>query len=80
MHQDANTKTAIAIRHVTKSFRRPGGRGSVLALDDVSLDIAPNSFVSLVGPSGCGKTTLLRLLNGLIKPDAGLEYSAIVQR
>jgi NitT/TauT family transport system ATP-binding protein len=71
MHQDADTKTAIAIRHVTKSFRRPGGRGSVLALDDVSLDIAPNSFVSLVGPSGCGKTTLLRLLNGLIKPDSG---------
>jgi ABC-type Fe3+/spermidine/putrescine transport system ATPase subunit len=71
MHQDADTKTAIAIRHVTKSFRRPGGRGSVLALDDVSLDIAPNSFVSLVGPSGCGKTTLLRLLNGL-QPGEGL--------
>ena len=61
----------ISLRGVSKSFRR-GGRGApVQALEAVSLDIARDSFVSLVGPSGCGKTTLLRLIDGLVAPDAG---------
>jgi NitT/TauT family transport system ATP-binding protein len=62
---------AISVRSVTKSFRRPGGDNGVKALDGVSFDVAPNSFIGVVGPSGCGKTTLLRVLNGLIKPDSG---------
>jgi NitT/TauT family transport system ATP-binding protein len=45
--------------------------GAVLALSDVSLDIAPNEFVSLIGPSGCGKTTLLRLVGDLMQPTSG---------
>ncbi len=65
------TSAAISIRNVSKSFRRAESSPPVHALKNVSLDIAPNSFVSLVGPSGCGKTTLLRLLNGLIEPDEG---------
>ena len=40
-------------------------------MQQVSLDVEPNTFVTLVGPSGCGKTTLLRMLNGLIAPDSG---------
>lgn len=40
-------------------------------LKDVSFDIAPGAFVSLVGPSGCGKSTLLRLIAGLSEPTAG---------
>lgn len=41
------------------------------ALDDVSLTMARNEFVSVIGPSGCGKTTLLRLIAGLDQPDRG---------
>jgi NitT/TauT family transport system ATP-binding protein len=62
---------AISVRGVSKTFRRPKAQHGVKALDGVSFDIAPNRFVSIVGPSGCGKTTLLRTLNGLIRPDEG---------
>lgn len=55
---------------MTKTFRRPGA-APVAALDGVDLAILPDQFVSVVGPSGCGKTTLLRLMNGLVRPDAG---------
>src|SRR5438105_11906113 len=48
-----------------------GGAQAVLALADVSLDIAAGEFVSLIGPSGCGKTTLLRLIGDLMQPTAG---------
>jgi ABC-type nitrate/sulfonate/bicarbonate transport system ATPase subunit len=44
---------------------------AVRALADVSLDVAPQTFVSVVGPSGCGKTTLLRIIDGLILPTNG---------
>jgi thiamine transport system ATP-binding protein len=45
--------------------------GATLALDDVSLDVAPGEIVAVVGPSGCGKTTLLRVIAGLEVPDHG---------
>src|SRR5437762_12160053 len=52
---------------------RYGGSGgqAVQALADVSLDVAPGEFVSLIGPSGCGKTTLLRLIGDLMQPTGG---------
>jgi NitT/TauT family transport system ATP-binding protein len=52
---------------------RYAGHGGqpTLALTDVSLDIAPGEFISLIGPSGCGKTTLLRLIADLMQPTAG---------
>jgi len=43
----------------------------VTALQDVSLEVYPNDFVSIIGPSGCGKTTLLYLMAGFLKQDAG---------
>ena len=45
--------------------------GVVRALEDVSLEIRPREFVSLIGPSGCGKSTLLRLIGDLLAPTAG---------
>ncbi len=45
--------------------------GELPVLDDVSLRVAPGEFVSVVGASGCGKTTLLRIANGLARPDRG---------
>lgn len=56
----------ISLRHVGKSF------GDIRALSDISFEVQPGEFVSLVGPSGCGKTTLLRLMNGLLAPDEGV--------
>ena len=47
------------------------GSGAVLALDHISLDVAPGEFVCLVGASGCGKTTLLNLVAGLDQPTGG---------
>src|SRR5438105_8003394 len=59
----------IKIRGLSKSF--DARDGTVAAVDDVDLDIADNSFVTLLGPSGCGKTTTLRLIAGYIVPDTG---------
>ncbi len=63
MTDKADTKLQIA--DLTKSF------GSLLALDNLNLDVQAGEFIALVGPSGCGKTTLLRILAGLEEPDLG---------
>ncbi|MGH2688418.1 MAG: ABC transporter ATP-binding protein [Actinomycetota bacterium] len=54
---------------LVKVFRSPGTR--VLALDDVSLEIAPGEIFGLLGPNGAGKTTFIKCLLGLLRPDAG---------
>jgi NitT/TauT family transport system ATP-binding protein len=61
------TTPLISLRGVGKAFKD----GQVQALRDISFDVEDGEFVSLVGPSGCGKTTLLRLIDGLIRADAG---------
>jgi NitT/TauT family transport system ATP-binding protein len=59
------TRPAIRIRDLRKMF------GQLMAIDGVSLDIAPGEFFMIVGPSGCGKTTLLRILAGLESVTSG---------
>ena len=55
----------IKLRNVTKRW------GKFYAVDNLSLDIADNAFVTLLGPSGCGKTTTLRMIAGLETPTSG---------
>lgn len=55
----------VSVGSVSKSF------GDFKVLKDVSLDIKKGEFFSLLGPSGCGKTTLLRIIAGFERPDAG---------
>jgi len=60
----------IRLEGVDKTYRTRRG-DLVPALDDVTLDIAENEFVTLVGPSGCGKSTLLKLVAGLTPVSGG---------
>ncbi len=55
----------IDLQHISKSF------DSTMVLDDLSLTVKENSFVTLLGPSGCGKTTTLRIIGGFESPDTG---------
>jgi ABC-2 type transport system ATP-binding protein len=60
----SNQPIALALRGVSKSFDRP-------AVDALDLTIYGGEFYALVGPNGAGKTTTLRMVVGLLKPDAG---------
>ncbi len=56
---------AFAASGLTKRF------GSVRALDDVTLEVAPGELVGLLGPNGAGKSTLVKIACGLVRPSAG---------
>ena len=63
----ANGGADVVVDRVSKSFE--GGR--IVALDEVSFELEPGDFASIVGPSGCGKSTLLNLVGALDVPDSG---------
>jgi len=65
----ASVEHAARLEHVSKSFATPGGQQ--LVLDDITIDVAPGEFVTLLGASGCGKSTLLNLVAGLDRPTTG---------
>ena len=62
---------AISIARASKRFALAGSGEGVLALSDLSLDVAAGEFVAILGPSGCGKSTLLRMVAALEQPTGG---------
>ena len=60
----------IRVEAVSKRYQTRSGQ-SVTALDNITLGIRADEFVTIVGPSGCGKSTLLKLLGGIIAPTEG---------
>lgn len=65
---DRQTGSTISIDGVTKTF---GGKHPTTAIENATLDIRGNEFISLIGPSGCGKTTLMRIIGDLIPASSG---------
>jgi NitT/TauT family transport system ATP-binding protein len=57
----------VELRGVHKQF----GRGGVVALEGIDLEVRAGELVSLIGPSGCGKSTLLRIVGDLTEPTSG---------
>ena len=64
------TTAAVCLRNIARHFTSPGG-ASYTAVQNINLDIAPGTFVSIVGPSGCGKSTVLNMAAGLMAPSDG---------
>ncbi|GAB4342560.1 MAG: ABC transporter ATP-binding protein [Cyanophyceae cyanobacterium] len=64
------TTPLIELRGVTKRF------GSKLVLDGIDLKLYANQAVAFIGPSGTGKSTIMRIISGLLEPDAGEVYVA----
>ena len=62
----AEPSPAVELHGIAKKF------GTVVALGDISLTVADGEFVCFLGPSGCGKTTLLRIVAGLERQNAGV--------
>jgi ABC-2 type transport system ATP-binding protein len=67
----ASADVAVSASGVSKRFKVKETGATVLALDDVDLQVATGQLTAIVGPDGAGKTTFLRLVSGLMRPDTG---------
>ena len=56
---------SITLKNITHTY------GKHTVLHDVTLSLPIGKMIAICGPSGCGKTTLLKMINGIVKPDAG---------
>ena len=63
--EGSTSNFAVRLEHVTKKYK------SMVAVDDLSLELAQGEFFALLGPSGCGKTTTLRMVGGFDQPTSG---------
>ena len=61
-------KIIVDLKNISKSY------DGEAVLNDISLYIRENEFITLLGPSGCGKTTTLRIIAGFETPDTGEVY------
>jgi NitT/TauT family transport system ATP-binding protein len=68
--RDLQEPAGVTVEVVSRKF------GALMALAEISLRAARDEVVAVVGPSGCGKTTLLELICGLQRPDAGRVQAA----
>jgi NitT/TauT family transport system ATP-binding protein len=67
---DRVSRPIISLKNISKIYRT--NEGELTTIADVSFDVKPQEFISVLGPSGCGKTTILRLIAGLTDKTAGL--------
>jgi ABC-2 type transport system ATP-binding protein len=65
------TTPVIEFSHVTKKYRKHFWTGSVIAVDTCSFSVDKNTVTGFVGPNGAGKTTSIKMIMGLMRPDAG---------
>ena len=65
----SNSAPLLVAQDLSLVYR--GSRGSVAAIEQLSLQVEMGEFVSVIGPSGCGKSTLIKIFSGLLKPTKG---------
>lgn len=70
----AKESKGVYLKNISKIYQDPKTNKDFFAVNNISLDIEPGSFVTLLGPSGCGKTTTLRMIAGFESPDQGEIY------
>ncbi len=68
MGTNEKERDILELRNISKSF------DGKKVLDDLSLSIGRNEFITLLGPSGCGKSTTLRIIGGFVRPDEGAVF------
>src|SRR6478736_7048163 len=66
-----NADPVIRFNDVSKTFRRPDGRGDFVAVDRLSFEIDKGEIVAVLGKTGCGKSTMFNIVAGLIEPSSG---------